>query len=389
MAVLVWALVDEKRFDYPDSRRYMQVARNIADGRGPVDSATVLAGTDPLYPFVLSRFVNREAGNDLIARRGRVVNVLAGCLSIFLAAQIGRLLFSESVGLIAAAILAVDPIQIFFCGLILTETLYTCLLLAAIYCMVRQKHGRAWVWAAACGVMMGLATLTRSSHLFLNLLLIPMIAAWVIGDWRRRLAHVAIVALALIVTVSPNVVRNYRLFDKIVLTRSGSGASMLEGLGPWADGGPGMDRISYPAFAATANEFERDATCRDAALKWARENPAQTLRLAWTKLCRTWSPTINAPGYDRPMYAMIGWLTAVPVYLLIVIGAWRARYNFRNVTLLLSPAAYYTLVHMIFVGSVRYRTPAMPMLFVLAGVGAMALYERLGSGRRVGEMSRG
>jgi hypothetical protein len=41
--------------------------------------------------------------------------------------------------------------------------------------------------------------------------------------------------------------------------------------------------------------------------------------------------------------------------------------------LLLLPAAYFTLIHMVFVGSVRYRLPAMPFIFILAAVGLCAL----------------
>jgi 4-amino-4-deoxy-L-arabinose transferase-like glycosyltransferase len=375
-AIFIWAEKNPSRFDYPDGRRYMQVARNLAEGMGPVDSSSVRAGTDPLYPIVLAPAARAGGGDRAMARWGRVVNLLAGCAAIFLTAQVGGLLFGESVGLFAAAIFAMEPIQIFFCGLVLTESLYTFFLLGAVYCLVRMKMELGWRWAAACGVILGLATLTRSSHLFLNLLLIPMLAAWTSGDWRRRASSVAVATLAMIVTLSPNVVRNYKLFDKLILTRSGSGASMMEGLGPWADGAPGMDRIRYPEFAKSADEFERDAACRNEALEWARDNPARAMSLAWTKLRRTWSPTINAPGYDRPLYAAVGWLTTMPVFVLIVIGAWRVRRDWRVWSLLVAPAAYYTLVHMVFVGSVRYRIPAMPMLFVLAGAAAVTLYER-------------
>jgi hypothetical protein len=35
---------------------------------------------------------------------------------------------------------------------------------------------------------------------------------------------------------------------------------------------------------------------------------------------------------------------------------------------LLAPVLYFTLVHMVFVGSIRYRVPVIPMLFVAAAV---------------------
>jgi len=168
-------------------------------------------------------------------------------------------------------------------------------------------------------------------------------------------------------------VRNYGLFGRLVPVRTDSGAGLMEGLGPWADGGPGLDRIAYPPFPAPADECIRDQICRRAAIDWARAHPAETIRLAWVKLRRTWSVTISAPGYSSARYALVAWLTVAPEFILAALGAWRLRRRPAALLLLLAVALYFTAVHMVFVGSVRYRIPAMPFLFVLAGAGVAGL----------------
>jgi hypothetical protein len=128
-----------------------------------------------------------------------------------------------------------------------------------------------------------------------------------------------------------------------------------------------MDRIAYPSVPAGTDEFERDRVHREAAWEWIHENPMESLHLAWAKLCRTWSVTLHAPGYSSMSYQLIGWLTVAPVYALALIGAYVSRKRVIVVLLLIAPAIYFSLVHMVFVGSVRYRLPAMPFLFLLAG----------------------
>lgn len=391
IGVVVYAEFDRGRFDYPDSRRYINVAHNIAAGNGPIQSASavggaagdarlVLSGTDPLYPGILSlrALVGTcdagDSGVEAMFRFGRIVNALFGVASVALVGVLGRRLIGPGAGLVAAGMMTVDPITLFFSGLVLTETVYTTLLLAALYCVTRlaDDAGRHVAWAAAVGVLLGLSTLTRGSGLLFILFLVPLIWYFRGGLRRGRIVVLLLVFASFAVTLSPAALRNHRLFGHFSPTRVGSGASLLESWGPWADGGPGMERIEYPAFAPDANEYERDRQARDAAVAWARENPGRVAALAWKKLCRTWSVTINAPGYGGGVYAAVGWLTVAPVYGLAVVGFWRLRRLPATLGLLLAPAACYTVIHMVFVGSVRYRMPAMPGLFLVAAAAIVA-----------------
>lgn len=382
MAVVIYAERRPAVFDFPDSHRYARVARHIAEGRGPIDSEAVRSGTDPLYPLVLSVGVLFGDDDDAwIMQFGRKVNALFGVTSVALLALFAVRLVGERAALIAAGILALDPILLFFNALVLTETLYITLVLGGFCCIVRMGGLRGWLWASGGGLLIGLATVTRSSSLFLPAVLVPFVwhfsradppARGVTDDGssahRGRRVVTACFLVATCLALVPTVARNYRLFGHFVPVRTGSGASLMEALGPWADGGPGMDRILYPRFPVEADAYVRDRICREAAFDWVREHPMETLRLGWTKLRRTWSVTLHAPGYTSRRYAAIAWASVGPELLMAVCGIWMLRRQPWTGALLLIVAVYFTLVHMVFVGSVRYRVPAMPLLFVAAGV---------------------
>ncbi len=291
--------------------------------------------------------------------------------------------------MIAALLLAVDPILLFFNALVLTETCYTFLLLATFTCLLRTEgSSRPLTWAAGAGLCIGMGTLMRSSNIFMPIALLPIVWYLVHQEERhspkhcqRRIWATLIFLFASFAPLAPTVARNYSLFDAFVPVRTGSGASLMEALGPWADGSPGMDRIEYPPFPHGANEYQRDQLCRQTAFEWAREHPADTFRLALAKLKRTWSVTINADAYASTSYTLVAWGTVAPEFLLIIAGLCLMRRRRGALALLLVPAIYFTLLHMVFVGSVRYRVPAMPLLFVPAGVAVDWLCRRLGDGK--------
>ncbi len=97
---------------------------------------------------------------------------------------------------------------------------------------------------------------------------------------------------------------------------------------------------------------------------------------------RTWSITLHAPGYSSILHRAICWLSVAPVFVMALVGIWRMRRHRAIVGLLLLPAVYFTLIHVVFVGSVRYRLPAVPFLFVLAAAG-LCLSLKTGTRRRL------
>ncbi|MCB9853646.1 MAG: glycosyltransferase family 39 protein [Phycisphaerales bacterium] len=376
IALVGFAAEKPEPFDFPDSHRYVRVARNIAEGNGPVESRTALSATDPVYPTMLAwgiRFGGRSTA--AIMSFGRAINGVFGVIVVALVAAMGSRLYSRRVGLLAAGWCAIDPILLFFNALVLTELPYIAMLMGAVLLVIRFRSSRQIGDAFAAGVILGVATLTRSSGLFLPLL----IAGWIVlVNWRskdrlRSIAAAALMLVAMLIVMSPVIYRNHRLFGAFVPVRTGGGASLMEALGPWADGAPGMDRIEYPQVPPGANEVQRDRVYQDAAIAWAKAHPGDVMRLAWRKLARTWSITMNAPGFQSGFYAIVCWLSVAPIFLLTIVGVWVERRRFGWLSLLLLPAAYFTLIHMVFVGSVRYRLPAMPFLFILAAVGVCAI----------------
>ncbi len=123
------------------------------------------------------------------------------------------------------------------------------------------------------------------------------------------------------------------------------------------------------------DEVERDAFLSQQAHQWIRAHPIQSLKLMGIKILRTWSPFPLSNEYgSRPLYVVIGLCYGVPFDLLILLGLWKGKLPRTAKVLLLIPAIYFTGIHALSVGSLRYRIPFEPPMAVIAG--SWAFYAR-------------
>lgn len=370
---------------FPDTVEYTRIAHNLRHGLGlGLDSASQV-GRMPGYPVLLAA-VQAIFGERLLA--ARLVDALVGTATIALVFLLGREVYGEAEGLAAAAIAAVYPFFVAQSLLVLSEPLFSTLLVFGTWSLSLAYHGRGLKWSALAGLAFGLATLTRGSFL-------PVVFLAAVG-WiaARRLDRMAIQKAFLMVGVfmlvmSPWVVRNWRVTGgHLVLTTLRVGPSLYEGLNDHADGGPMMDRINWDVGTDGMTEYERDRHWRREALRWAAEHPGRLLTLAGLKLVRFWNVVPNLEQFR-------GWVpclaVGVPygvVMLLAIVGlarSWRRREVW---LLVLLPVVYYSIVHMVFVASVRYREALMPLVIVIAAHGVLGVWGRLRVAK-AGERSQG
>ena len=103
---------------------------------------------------------------------------------------------------------------------------------------------------------------------------------------------------------------------------------------------------------------------------------AKRLQLAGTKLLRMWNIWPNEPQFRSWFVRLAVFGTYTPILLLSLYGAWRFREHGLDVLLLILPAVYLSLLHAVFIGSLRYRQPAMLTLAILAAAAVVSLFDR-------------
>ena len=195
--------------------------------------------------------------------------------------------------------------------------------------------------------------------------------------------------------MTPWWIYTYRVAGRLVATTLWVGPSLYDGLNPTADGSSNMGFV--PEFAAklqaadAANppppdsppfECRFDRLLRDAALRWAADHPLEAVRLSGVKLLRMWNVWPNEPQFRNWLMRLVVFCSYTPVMLLALYGGWRFRRRGLDVMLLLLPAIYFSLLHVVFVGSLRYRQPAMLTLAILAAAALASLLERSQSSSR-------
>jgi len=345
-----------------DSDSYITIADNLIAGKGFVWGDQV-AGRPPLYPLLVAAAGVRLPGGRFLALY--LVQAVLGTLAVLLFHLSTRRLLGEAAAGIAALILAVYPFHIFYVGTVLSETLFIFLLSAVFFLLVKTIEDGSLAAAAGCGLACGAAHLTRPSVLGL-VVIFAALAAWRVRGAARGLASAALIAGVAFLAVLPWGIRNKALTGHFIISTSGVGASLYDALGPQADGSSDMSFLNTMSELEGMGEVERDRYLREKALEAAADSPFRVVRLAAVKAYRFWAPVPNSPSFRSPLYLAVSLLAVTPVYIL-ALGALAAGLV-KPAKLLTIAAAplYFTLLHMVFVGSTRYRAPVMPFVIMAA-----------------------
>lgn len=240
------------------------------------------------------------------------------------------------------------------------------------------------------------------------------------GSIQTRVTDALLCVLLFAVVMSPWWIRNYQLYDRFIPTSLQTGASLWDGWNEGATGGSdmrGIDELRLTLIRQTikerlneaevaqwntrlplnasdpdywrklkehlpplwtqlraadpnlpAFELALDQFLAADAKRFASENPGRVVELAGAKFTRLWSPWPQE-GMGRSSIARVAFgLGFLALMIGFVLGI-RPALRSPDLWLLIAPALFFTLLHMIYVASIRYREPALPGLFIIAAIG--------------------
>ncbi len=229
---------------------------------------------------------------------------------------------------------------------------------------------------AVLAILGPLAVLTRPSSLGWVVLL-WMLLALATRPFATALRRLALYMVAFAFLMLPWGLRNKAVLGDFAWLGTNGGITLYDALGPQADGSSDQSFKADLAEVEALAEVERDRAYRDLAMKQVRKDPAPVLRLAGVKFSRTWNFLPNYSGYRGGAAA---WISAAWMVLVVggaVVGMIRKRRYWPLLIALLLPVLYFTAVHSVYIGSVRYRVPLMPFLEILAGASMMRVERKL------------
>jgi 4-amino-4-deoxy-L-arabinose transferase-like glycosyltransferase len=391
-----------------DAVDYDRHARSIATGHGYPPSLLDPNGgptafRPPLYPYLLGA-IYWVVGVNHGVTAGRAAGAVLGTVSVVLIWMIARRLWGERPAIAAAAVAAIWPPLLFLNASLMSEELFIAIELGvALTALIARSRDGDWRWAVICGVLCGLATLTRSNGV---ILVIPAaVGIWVAKPrWSARaLSGPVALVLAMVLTIAPWTIRNASAFHQFVpvSTQTGLGlAGFLNDEAKDLSGYPGVWQPpqDIPRYATIftrrpQNEAQLDRALRARAMRYALNHPGYLVEGAALNILRTLSLAPNPSAAIKLDDVMLGlssgagdvlkwsFLLALPLTLAGAVLARRRPRGSRGpafiwaMPLILLPALAWV------VALPRYRAPTYPFMALLLGLGAAELMTWIGRRR--------
>ncbi|HEX5083208.1 MAG TPA: glycosyltransferase family 39 protein [Blastocatellia bacterium] len=340
----------------------------------------------PGYPFFLY-LINPSSGVNP-ARVAFIQSILGGIFAVFLAMMATRLANARA-GIMAGLFYAFDWVTIIHTPMLLAETLYAIALTGAVLVFAFYLRDLKPACSMLAGVLLGAAALIKPVA---ELQLGAFVLAWVVQPRRRINGLAFILGFALLVT--PWMVRNYQRHQVYALSTIDA-SSLYFYIAHGAESGLQGRDLAQRINAAEADwnarslsQAEKKEMMNDEAWKIIRQRWATVIKqsvIGFARTCLgTGRETLVKSGGAKGGGISSFWHTVLPLtqigllWLLAIAGVgsfWRAGLAPRPVVCLFAIVVLFALLPSASpAGYCRFRVHAVPILCILAAVGAWRIF---------------
>ncbi len=378
---LAFVVTAPRGIPWADGRAYEAAGWTLASEHRYVGSSYLPPGY-----IVFIAGVYSVAGHDL--RALRLTEAVISTATVGLIGAFGAALLGPAAGLLAAVLAASHPILAF-----LPITQYIETLLLAVAVLAFGVFGSALQRPSAlrfgsAGALFGVALLCKPALIAV----LPGLALGTVARlWRRGLGSLvrwgALFTVALVVVVTPWIVRNHETYGRWFFVTTGGGKQFWMGNNPVYEGStqvnPKPTGALADSLAACHSYAEQEQLFYREGRRFVREHPALAVRNYLLKLRNVWElypQTQTRTRYSVPAADIVQAVASVILYAGAVAGI--SAIVAAGLGAFPLGIASYTLMVSMYLTVMRYRMAVEVLLLWMAGAGWAALLQRRGAGAR-------
>lgn len=378
---------------YDDEQLHWQLASNLVHRGELISDDGRYAARTPLYPLFLAIFANAGVSGIVAAR---IAQAALSAATVAIGMCLTRRAFDARAAVLAGLLLCFDPFAIYFSALLLNETAFATTLIALLTVCVLPSS-LDWPRTLCIGALSAALVMIRPEAIGL----LPLLAAALIQGMSRRnqtqvapplpsakhgntdaasiprkrhprpISAILVIAGVLCITLCAWGVRNRTVLGYWVFLSCNGGLTLYDGQGPQADGSSNQSFLREMPEIASLPEALRDQCLAALAREQMIRDPGRVAKLALVKIARTWSLTPNVEAHRGGATAIVSAIYMLGIYALLAAAILRQRARLLRLWPIWLPLAYSIIITAVYIGSVRYRVPFMPLVELLAA-GAIA-----------------
>ncbi len=359
-----------------DAPTYYVLSQNLISGIGyrytPDGEPT--AKRTPGYPIFIA-MIFKVFGKNFNAVR--VAQAILDAITTAMVFILTNMLFgNKRTSMLASTLYAIYPPAILMTTYILTETLYTFLLVASLVTLVWALIGKMKSMSLTSGIIFGLSNLTRPVAIFLPFVLAAIGIALRKEAWK----YLLIFCIATLIPLMPWASRNKQALGKTIVTCTVTGSNLYRGNHlPTRGAAEKIEDVITPELQVKLeglSEAQRDSVFKAEAIRMILENKKEIAILALKKIPRLW---LNL-GYGRkPSNRSIA--VAILHTIMITLALYGCFWNKINIRYIwfvpLSVIITSSVAYLAVSPVVRSALPLVPLMLPFTGEGLRKVTEAL------------